>query len=280
MAATTQSKADATPAPDEGGTVSKSRGHSGGTEDMPVGHDEEIAVIFREMRHALNLPADQLAVRLKTPAATLEALEHGNIPALPEWAETCRVINAYTEILGLDSRPILRRLKNRLSALSPAQEEGEAAAAVPQPQAAPAAPPPGPPAPPGVKAQPPPPPGAPSAPPAAGKKPEPAAAAPQMAQPRGAEGKARPKGKRFSLSAVVSWLLLLVFFAVMAMGVVYLVANPKRVWTTVESLPEPVSRTIRSVWELVRPLDDGDSGTVIVDPNRHKSDKLPQSPRN
>ncbi len=287
MAVTTPSKAVTSPTPDEDGDSSESRVHIRNIKELPSGHDEEIAVIFREMRHAVDLPVEQLSGQLKTPAATLEALEGGNILALPDWTETSRVIVAYTQLLGLDSRPVLRRLKTQLTALGAAapRPEGppaEANSRAPGPVAVPA----GPPSPPGAKVQPhssPPQPAAPerSDPPGAATGPAASVSAP--AKDRGRHRAKLLRGgarKRFSTSAIVSWLLLLVFFATMAMGVLFLIRNPKIVWSTVDGLPEPVSRTVKSVWELVRPIDETDGGRVIVDPNKQKSDKLPRTPGN
>ncbi len=73
--------------------------------------DNDIAVIFRDMRRASQLSWEQLAVRLATPVRTIEALEEGALLSLPEWPETSRVILAYTAMLGLDGQPILRRIQ-------------------------------------------------------------------------------------------------------------------------------------------------------------------------
>lgn len=150
---------------------------------MPAGQDEEIAVIFREMRKATELSLEQLSVRLKTPVRTIEALEAGAILALPEWTETSRVVTAYTGLLGLDSRPVLRRLK--------AQLPQEALAAAPGTATPPAPPRPRPPAPPAEAAAPAATPGpAPAPKPSVAAAPEAAARAPAM--PAAAPSSAAP----------------------------------------------------------------------------------------
>ena len=40
----------------------------------------------------------------------------GALYALPPWAETCRVVNAYGAMLNLDVRPLLRRIYAQLEA--------------------------------------------------------------------------------------------------------------------------------------------------------------------
>ena len=62
--------------------------------------------------------------------------------ALPDWAETSRVVNAYTEALGLDGRPILRRMALQLSPDTTTQRSSRAAEpAAPDRAAAPVTPP-------------------------------------------------------------------------------------------------------------------------------------------
>lgn len=246
---------------------------------MPSGQDEEIAVIFREMRRASEMAPEQLSERLKTPLATIEALEAGDIAALPDWHETSRIITAYAGFLGLDSRPILRRLKaHRAAADAAASPQGgdggtPEAFAPPQPQAAPAAAPEEPP----VAAGPPMPPGAARA--GAPAPPDPrraAAARPSVSPaPAGAGAEAGPsppspgetqaaparRPPRRPSSRPVTWLLLLLILAAMGWGVHYAVGHPQRVWSGVDLLPDPGPRLVRSLWTLLRPV-----GTSGVDP--------------
>ena len=80
---------------------------------MPAEHDEDLAVIFKEMRRALGLSMEQIAGRLATSAEIIAGLESGALPALPESSELHRIVTAYAALLGLDARPILRRIARR-----------------------------------------------------------------------------------------------------------------------------------------------------------------------
>ena len=329
------SKANAKDAPLPPENEDGARLHIHDIKEMPSGQDEELAIIFREMRRASELSEEEVAARLGTPVETLQALESGAILALPEWNETTRIVTDYTAMLSLDSRPVLRRIKAQLAALdeaarpeqaqpvqvkqteqlsaspeaeprggaeevpapapppdadkppsgAPVPAAAAAPAATPAPAAGPAPVPPkpaartegpaGPPLPPG--AAPPPRPGrAPDAPqPGTPASPPPPAAA-VAAIPRPA--KAKPPRRRLSIRAgtVVSWLLLLILFAAMGMGVRYAVEHPQIVWSTVDRLPDPAPRILRSVWELVRPAESSGPKPATPDPTIQKSDRLPE----
>lgn len=292
------SKAATAPPPEMGDENDDSRAHLSEAKETPSGHDPEIAIIFREMRKATDLSVEQLSGRLQTSPSTISALESGSILELPDWIETSQVVIDYTGLLGLDSRPVLRRLSNQLKALNEDQiEPDDKVSETPAPASAPSqapeatqakgaqgapssdtAVPAGPPRPSGAAA-----PQQTASPPPAAAEPQAAAGVKDAEMVVPAAERARPaagaKRKRFSMGAVFSWTLLFVFFAAMAMGVTYLVSNPKAVWSAVETLPEPASRAVKSMWELVRPLDESSNGKVIVDPNAHKADKLPQASR-
>ena len=83
---------------------------------MPAGYDAEVAELFRDLRAATALSEMELAARLGTRADVVQALEQGALYALPPWAETCRVVNAYGALLNLDVRPLLRRIYAQLEA--------------------------------------------------------------------------------------------------------------------------------------------------------------------
>ena len=83
---------------------------------MPAGYDAEVAELFRDLRAATALSEMDLAARLGTRADVVQALEQGALYALPPWAETCRVVNAYGALLNLDVRPLLRRIYAQLEA--------------------------------------------------------------------------------------------------------------------------------------------------------------------
>ena len=74
---------------------------------MPAGYDAEVAELFRDLRSATALTEMDLATRLGTRADVVQALEQGALYALPPWAETYRVVNAYGALLNLDVRPLL-----------------------------------------------------------------------------------------------------------------------------------------------------------------------------
>src|SRR4026207_1445657 len=81
--------------------------HVHGIEEMPAGYDAEVAELFRDLRAASALSEADLAARLGTRPEVVQALEQGALYALPPWAETCRVVNAYGALLNLDVRPSL-----------------------------------------------------------------------------------------------------------------------------------------------------------------------------
>jgi hypothetical protein len=83
---------------------------------MPAGYDAEVAELFRDLRAATALTEMDLAARLGTRAEVVQSLEQGALYALPPWAETCRVVNAYGALLNLDVRPLLRRIYAQLEA--------------------------------------------------------------------------------------------------------------------------------------------------------------------
>ena len=83
---------------------------------MPAGYDAEVAELFRDLRAATALSEMDLAAKLGTRAEVVQALEQGALYALPPWAETCRVVNAYGALLNLDVRPLLRRIYAQLEA--------------------------------------------------------------------------------------------------------------------------------------------------------------------
>src|ERR1044071_3564308 len=102
----------ASPRPD----AANRRLHIHGIDEMPAGYDAEVAELFRDLRAASALSETALAARLVTRAAVAQALQQGALYALPAWAETCRVVNAYGALLNLDVRPLLRRIYAQLEA--------------------------------------------------------------------------------------------------------------------------------------------------------------------
>lgn len=96
--------------------AAKRRLHIHGINEMPAGYDAEVADLFRDLRAATTLSETDLAARLGTRPDVVQALEQGALYALPPWAETCRVVNAYGALLNLDVRPLLRRIYAQLEA--------------------------------------------------------------------------------------------------------------------------------------------------------------------
>jgi len=290
-----------------------SRLHIRGIKEMPAGQDEELATIFREMRRAANVPREKMARRLETSIETLDALESGAIFALPPWPELSRIVTAYAAMLGLDSRPLLRRLEAQLfpdeglAAVSPPIEAAStpapapapaSAAPIPAPEVTQTAKPSGPPMPPSAASPvatpaPAPPDTAPSPPDAA--MPPPEAKAP--AQPSGTaqatgekvqpqyrmedaafispEVEAPPKRNSGYLKRALTWLVLIGFIAALGSGVWYAAQRPQMVWSALDTLPDPIPGAVRSVWKFMRPLEGKAVNPQITDPDNRKSDKLP-----
>lgn len=106
-------------------TPAKVRLHLRSIEELPSFIDEEIADLFREMREATGLLQDGIAATLETGATTIDALERGDIRALPSWPETNRVVVAYAGMLGLDPDPVLRRIMLQLPPEHPRRPKTE-----------------------------------------------------------------------------------------------------------------------------------------------------------
>jgi len=304
-------QSSASAAPPSNGEGDTSRLHIRSIKEMPAGHDAELATIFREMRRAADIPRERMAGRLATTTEIIDALESGAIFALPPWPELSRIVSAYTVMLGLDSRPLLRRLEAQLSpdkglaAVIPLKEAAPAPAPAPvdkKPAPAPAPPaavkPNGPPMPPSaaspsavsptVAPVPPPPESGPPpevivAPPPPGESQAPKAdaqllpleesAAPEMGQTETSQKSKKRVGG--ILKAALNWLVLIGFVAALGSGVWYAAQHPRVVWTALDTLPEPIPRGVRSAWKFMRPLDNNTAGSQITDPGSRKSDKLP-----
>ncbi|MHA1164517.1 MAG: helix-turn-helix domain-containing protein [Alphaproteobacteria bacterium] len=298
-----QSSASSAP-PSDGGKET-SRLHIRGIKEMPAGHDEELATIFREMRRAADVSLEKMAGRLETSVETLDALESGAIFALPPWPELSRIVTAYAALLGLDSRPLLRRLEAQLLPdaglaevsppkkvtpapevleQAPAASEQAPAASEPAPAVPPAARPSGPPMPPSAAS----PIAEPVAPP-----PEPKATAQASSDAQTAGEKVQPQHRMESaasmapeaeapqkrssgfLKAAINWLVLIGFVAALGTGVWYAAQRPRMVWSALDTLPDPIPRAVRSAWKFMRPLEGKVASPQITDPDNRKSDKLP-----
>lgn len=248
-----------------------------GIREMPTGYDSEIGNIFCEMRRASQLTKEQLAERFATDLSTIDALETGALLALPDWAETSRVVEAYTEALGLDGRPILRRMALQLSPDATAQRSS-----------APPSPPPAPPTPP--------------TPPVSIEAAEPAprvrddldaydnfdplppppeideAMAIESTQAFEPPPAADHTPKRSIVGRMARWAMILMMIGASGAGLWFLSQRPGGIMSVVDNLPDPIPRYTRAAWELLGPLDE-----TIPDPRSRKSDRLPvagQTPAN
>jgi hypothetical protein len=80
----------------------------------PAGmRDDQVGLIFRNMRLAMRVPRETIARRLATTSATIDNFEAGAIAALPHWKETSRIVCGYCELLRMDPEPILWRMRRR-----------------------------------------------------------------------------------------------------------------------------------------------------------------------
>jgi len=87
------------------------------SEPLP-GRDEQLGLIFVNMRRAMNVSRDTIARRLATRGSTIDDFEAGAVTALPHWKETERIVRGYCDLLRLDPQPILWRIRSHLESLS------------------------------------------------------------------------------------------------------------------------------------------------------------------
>jgi DNA-binding XRE family transcriptional regulator len=85
--------------------------------DAATIHDDQIGLLFRQMRAATGLPPGGLAAELGISERTLGHLEQGAIGLLPDWPETLRIVTTYCRIVRIDCEPVLRRIKMQRSGL-------------------------------------------------------------------------------------------------------------------------------------------------------------------
>jgi hypothetical protein len=76
----------------------------------------DIGQLFRELRRCLSLPLPEIARRLESRIDVIQALEAGDVTRLPPWPETVRVVSAYTLLSGIDPRPVLHVIGERITA--------------------------------------------------------------------------------------------------------------------------------------------------------------------
>lgn len=105
------------PAAPRGGPPNSRARVSAISEPLP-GRDEQLGQIFVNMRRAMNVSRETIARRLATHASTIDDFEAGAVAGLPHWKETERIVRGYCELLRLDPKPILWRIRSHLESLS------------------------------------------------------------------------------------------------------------------------------------------------------------------
>ncbi len=73
-------------------------------------HDEELAILFRQMREITGVDLATLGAHLYTTPEVLCRFEAGEVDAFPPWAETVRIVTTMSKLVGIDSEPILGRI--------------------------------------------------------------------------------------------------------------------------------------------------------------------------
>jgi hypothetical protein len=92
---------------------------------------------FTELRLALRVMPEQAAQLLQTYPNTIDALETGQIEALPPWPETARVVSMYASMAGIDGRPALALISETLGLIADiqtAEASAVRASAAPRPE--------------------------------------------------------------------------------------------------------------------------------------------------
>lgn len=83
----------------------------------------EIATVFVQLRHYLQISLYQAAALLNTEPDVITALETGTLSDLPAWPETVRIVSAYASLANIDPAPVLSCLESHVR---PALDEGAA----------------------------------------------------------------------------------------------------------------------------------------------------------
>lgn len=226
--------------------------------ERSTGIDERLASIFQDMRRGLNIPADKLALALKTTPHIIQLLESGQVRAFPPWPETVRIVTELGRLYRVDTGPILNRIRDRVGpaglAQVPAQQEtttisAKAVAATLDSRH------------PLVRAM------------SRGRSRKQASLDPDT-QRRAKRRKRRAAKTLFTLSAPVA----------LVGGLVWLAqAQPSAVLRAVSALPEPLARLVRPAANALivqlAPSRDGMRWIEVGDPRLRKTDKLRQASR-
>lgn len=75
----------------------------------------QAARFFYDLRRGLRMARVAIANRVGTDASVIEALETGNLGALPPWPQTLRIVTDYARLVQLDPRPVLHALHFAIS---------------------------------------------------------------------------------------------------------------------------------------------------------------------
>ncbi len=86
--------------------------------------DAQIAQLFQKMRKGSGLSIEQLTQKLQIHSDILQALEKGDLNALPDWQQSSQAISRYAALLGIEPDPILRRLALHIQARASQSDVG------------------------------------------------------------------------------------------------------------------------------------------------------------
>lgn len=82
----------------------------------------EFCRLFQDSRRIQGLSQVDLAFRLGTYPHVIDALEHGQLAALPPWPETIRIVAGYLAPLNIDPRPVLHMIAYEIAAVRTASQ--------------------------------------------------------------------------------------------------------------------------------------------------------------
>jgi hypothetical protein len=94
------------------------RVYSGTESDAFAWRDEQLGLIFRNMRLTVKVSRETIARRLATSTSCVDAFEAGAVGALPHGKETERIVRGYCELVRIDPEPILWRIRGHMQALA------------------------------------------------------------------------------------------------------------------------------------------------------------------
>jgi hypothetical protein len=75
----------------------------------------QVARFFYDLRRGLRMARVAIANRIGTDPGVIEALETGNLAALPPWPQTLNIVTNYARLVHLDPRPVLNALHFAMS---------------------------------------------------------------------------------------------------------------------------------------------------------------------